>query len=120
MEIYTQLHSVLNIDNVKTLVELDQWAQKRLTGERLSQYLLDRDEFLVFYNTLMASGELTIGTITKQVTTSRGTTDLPIGSTYTWANQKQTHTKFDYWQQQFAADPVVVYQPEILKSIKYV
>lgn len=113
---YKQLHSTLNKDGQKFLVDVYQWADQTLTGDQLAQWQLDRPIILEFYQNLIDSGTLTVAPITYSVPTPAGSIDVVIGNLATFTTVESTSPEYDYWQTQFAADPTVEYQPPILQE----
>lgn len=114
---YKHLHSLLNIDGKKILVDLSRWGEHTLSGEALDTFHADLLEIRQTADQLIESGELTVEILTKNITTSMGTVlDVPIGVLYTFQTDKPVINKYEYWQGQFAADPNVIYQPLTLQG----
>lgn len=114
---YKQLFSKLSKDGKNILVNLFQWADLTLPAEALAQFQSDSAEIKNFFTNLESSGELTVEAVNRSITTPQGTiVTIQIGNLYTWRNQRVNNAKYDYWQEQFAADPNVSYQPEVLQG----
>ena len=114
MQIYSQLHSVLNKNGKKYLVNVYEWAEMTLTGDRLAQYLADKEEFDAHFNNYLNSSEITPETIYSSVKpVDNLKMSIVIGNRITWQNEIDQHPKFEYWLQEFANDPNIEYQPLI-------
>ena len=116
MQTYKQLFSTLTKDGKKYLVNVYKWADMTLTGDQLSQYLADKQEFDVHYANYAASGKFTIEPIYSSSVANESTTSVQIGFYYFWQPALDQHPKFDYWLSQFASDPNVEYRPLTLES----
>lgn len=116
MQTYSQLFSILNKDGKKHLVDLYSWAEMTLTGDRLSQYLADKEEFDAHYANYASTGEFSFEPIYSSVEANNGTVPIQIQTRMTWQTELDQHPKLDYWLQEFANDPNVEYQPLIRET----
>ena len=116
MQTYKQLFSTLNKDGKKYLVNVYEWANMTLTGDRRTQYLIDKQEFDVHYANYGSVGEISIEPIYSSEKANDSTVPIQIGIRYFWQTELDQHPKFDYWLNQFASDPNVQYRPLTLES----
>jgi len=116
MQTYTQFFSTLNKDGRKYLVNVYEWADMTLTGDRRAQYLADFEEFNSHYENYKNSREFSLEPIYSSATFISITTPIQIGIRYTWKTQADENSKFEYWQTQFANDPFINYRAVSLES----
>ena len=115
---YKQMHSILLKDGRKHLVDVDDWATSQLRGindEEYDQFCNDFiNEITPFYQELMDSGYFITNDITETIPGSD--VRVVVGRTHTWAGpgEPQHHEKYWFWQDKFAADPAVTYNPPVL------
>jgi hypothetical protein len=106
METYSQLYSTVLHNNKTILCDLTTWANITLSGNSLSQFKQDEIEFANFFREI-TTNEF----IYSSVTDSLGN-QIKIGDRYTFADVKDSHVKYDHWQNEFANDPkVIIYRP---------
>lgn len=116
MQTYSQFFSILNKDGKKYLVDIYKWAEMTLTGERLSQYLADKQEFDLHYQNYLTAGEFGVELIYSSAKANNSTMLIPIQARMTWQTELDQHPKFDSWLIEFANDPNVEYRPLIRET----
>jgi hypothetical protein len=106
---YLHLFHVLNENGDKTLVDYEEYAQRRLTGESLSQFLNDLNEASVDIHKNIDENKLIVTAIYEDLFTPDGESlGLQIGAklTFVGATEKyQFHPKFDEINQTMKNDP---------------
>jgi hypothetical protein len=112
MEIYNQLHSTLTLDGKNYLVDLPTWARLRLVGEQLDSYLQEEPEFSGFFS---SSPEYTNESIYSSAKTANDQ-NIIIGIKHKFLNTRLSTPRYEYWENQFANDPAVIYRPPVKES----
>lgn len=107
--IFTQLHSTLNKDGKKYLVDLRLWAKMTLDSSRYQQFLSDMSELdQIAENTTDSEPIYSQADLNSK-------SKIIIGTKINYGgDQAPSYTeKYDQWQQEFSNDPNVIYRPII-------
>jgi hypothetical protein len=113
MEIYTQLHSTLLLNERKLLVDVVGWASYTFSTERFEEFLRDHYEISREY--------FSIAGFKHEIIYSSNAVDslggkLVIGKRNTFPDTKVIIDRYEYWQNEFANDSRVTYRPWVKEN----
>lgn len=113
MEIYTQLHSTLILNDRKLLVDVFKWASYTLTTERLAEFLGDHLNIThQYFNIPGFKHEILYSSSAIDSLGSK----IVIGLRYIFPDTKIILDKYEYWQNEFANDSRVTYRPWVKEN----
>jgi hypothetical protein len=113
MEIYTQLHSTLNINGRKVLVDPAKWGYYTMSHERFAEFFQDVQNWTnEFYNTRGFQSEF----VYSSNAVDRCGNKILIGCRYIFEDKKIIIDKYEYWQNEMSNDPRVTYRPWVKEN----